>query len=53
MDDFNRNDYANILARYTEKQLVYEYAIVRKEENIIYNKKRALDEEFKKRLEGE
>ncbi len=42
--------YKEILARYTDTQLVYEQAILNEEENTLYNKKKALKEEFKKRL---
>ena len=44
------NKYEEIIARYTDKQLVCEQAIVNEEETILYNKKKALKEEFKKRL---
>lgn len=42
--------YENIIARYTDTQLVYEQAILNEEETTLYNKKKALKEEFKKRL---
>lgn len=44
------NKYEEIIARYTDKQLVCEQAIVNEEETILYNKKKALKDEFKKRL---
>lgn len=44
------NKYEEVIARYTDTQLVYEQAIVNEEETILYNKKKALKEEFKKRL---
>ena len=46
------NKYENIIAQYTDTQLVYEQAIVNKEETTIYSKKKALKEEFDKRLRG-
>lgn len=45
-------DYKEIIARYTYEQLVYETAIVNEEESLIYIKKKALKEEFKRRLRG-
>lgn len=44
------NKYEEVIARYTDTQLVYEQAIVNEEETILYNKKKALKEELKKRL---
>lgn len=46
-------DYKEIIARYNYEQLVYEMAIVNEEENMIYNKKKALKEEIKNRLRSE
>lgn len=46
------NKYEEIIARYTFEQLVYEQAIIDKEEANLYSKKKALKNEFKKRLEG-
>ena len=45
------NKYEEIIARYSFEQLVYEQAILDKEDTILYNKKKALKNEFKKRLE--
>lgn len=45
--------YEDVIARYTEKQLVFEQAILYEEEATLYNKKKLLKEEFKKRLRGE
>ena len=42
--------YEEIIARYTDTQLIYEQAILNEEETTLYNKKKALKEEFKKRL---
>lgn len=42
--------YEAIIARYTDTQLIYEQAILNEEETTLYNKKKALKEEFKKRL---
>lgn len=44
------NKYEQVIARYTDTQLVYEQAILNEEETTLYNKKKALKEEFKKRL---
>lgn len=44
------NKYEEVIARYTDTQLIYEQAIVNEEELIVYNKKRALKEELKRRL---
>lgn len=44
------NRYEDVIARYTDTQLIYEQAILNEEETILYNKKKALKEEFKKRL---
>lgn len=45
------NKYEEIIARYSFEQLVYEQAILDKEDTILYNKRKALKNEFKKRLE--
>lgn len=42
--------YEDIIARFTDTQLIYEQAILNEEETVLYNKKKALKEEFKKRL---
>ena len=47
------NKYEEVIAKYTDTQLVYEQAILNEEETILYNKKKALKEEFKKRVRGE
>lgn len=47
------NEYEEIISRYTDSQLVYEQAILNEEETILYNKKKALKEEFKKRLRSD
>ena len=44
--------YENIIAKYNDYQLICEQAILNEEENILYNKKKALKEELKKRLRG-
>ena len=44
------NKYEEIISRYTDTQLIYEQAIVNEEETIVFNKKKALKEELKKRL---
>lgn len=45
------NKYEEVIARYSFEQLVYEQAIIDKEESILYSKKKALKNEFKRRLE--
>ena len=47
------NKYENIIERYSFEQLVYEQAILNEEETNLYNRKKALKEEFKKRLRSE
>ena len=44
------NKYEDIIAKYSDSQLIYEQAIINEEETILFNKKKALKEEFKKRL---
>ncbi len=44
--------YENIIAKYTDTQLLIEMNIVNEEETIIYNKKKALKEELKRRTGG-
>ena len=43
-------NYEEVIARYTDTQLVYEQAILNEEETIFYNKKKAMKEELKRRL---
>ena len=45
--------YEEIIANYTDSQLVCEQAILNEEETILYNKKKALKEEFKRRLRSD
>ena len=44
--------YENVIAKYSDKQLIIEMNIVNEEETIIYNKKKALREELKRRTGG-
>lgn len=44
------NKYENIIAKYSDSQLIYEQAIINEEETVLYNKKKALKEELKRRL---
>jgi hypothetical protein len=44
------NKYENVIAQLTDYQLVCEQAIINEEETTLFNKKKALKEEFKKRL---
>lgn len=43
--------YENIIARYTEQQLVYERVILLKQFNTIKKQLALLDEEYKRRLD--
>lgn len=43
--------YENIIARYTEQQLVYERVILLKQFNTIKKQLSLLDEEYKRRLD--
>lgn len=45
-----QNKYEEIIARYSDTQLLYEQAILNEEETVLYNKKKALKDEIKKRL---
>ena len=45
------NKYENIIAGYTEEQLVYERVILLKQFNIIKKQLALLDEEYKRRLD--
>lgn len=45
------NKYENIIARYTEQQLVYERVILLKQFNTIKKQLSLLDEEYKRRLD--
>lgn len=44
------NKYENIIAEYSDTQLIYKQAIINEEETVLYNKKKALKEELKRRL---
>ena len=44
------NKYEDVIAQYSDSQLIYEQAIVNEEETTLFNKKKALKEELKKRL---
>ena len=45
------NKYENIIARYTDQQLVYERVILLKQFNTIKKQLALLDEEYKRRLD--
>lgn len=45
------NKYENIIAKYTEQQLVYERVILLKQFNTIKKQLSLLDEEYKRRLD--
>lgn len=44
--------YENIIAKYNDRQLLYEMNIVNNQETAIYNMKKALKQELKKRTGG-
>ena len=44
------NKYENIIAKYSDTQLIYAQAIINEEETVLYNKKKAITEELKRRL---
>lgn len=44
------NKYKNIIAEYSDTQLIYAQAIINEEETVLYNKKKAIKEELKRRL---
>lgn len=44
--------YSEIIKNLTFEQLVYERALLKKQETNLYIQKRELDEEFKRRLEN-
>ena len=45
--------YEDVIAGYTDTQLMYAETILEEEEAVIYKKKRAIKEERKKRLRGD
>ena len=42
--------YEDVIAKYSDTQLIYEQAIINEEETVLYNKKKAIKEELKRRL---
>lgn len=44
------NRYEDVIAKYSDTQLIYEQAIINEEETVLYNKKKAIKEELKRRL---
>lgn len=42
--------YENIIAKYTAEQLIYEASIINKQYKTIYAQKKALEDEFDRRL---
>lgn len=46
----DENKYEEIIAQYTDTQLLYEQAILNEQENTLYSKKKAIKDEMKKRL---
>jgi hypothetical protein len=51
-NEFDKNKYENIIQGYSDKQLICELAILDKQEAILFNKKKSLKEELKRRLEN-
>ena len=51
-NEFDKNKYENVIQGYSDKQLICEMAILEKQEATLYNKKKLLKEEFKRRLEN-
>lgn len=47
------NKYEDVIARYTDTQLIYEQVILNEEKTILYNKEKTLKEEMKKRLRNQ
>lgn len=46
-------DYVEMIQKYTDYQLICEQAILNEEETTLYNKKKALKDEMKRRLRKE
>ena len=44
------NKYEEVIARYTAEQLLCEQLLLSEQETILYNKKKAIKEEIKKRV---
>lgn len=51
-DEFDKRKYENVIAGYTDYQIVCETAIIEKQESILYSKKKALKDEYRRRLEA-
>lgn len=52
LEQFEARKYENIIAKYDDRQLVLEQAILNEEENLLYIRKKAIKEELKRRLRG-
>lgn len=50
-EEFDKRKYENIIEGYSDSQLIFEQAILDKKESNLYSMKKALKEEFRKRLE--
>lgn len=48
-----KSEYSEIIKKFSEKQLIYELAILEKEKQNLYIKEKELKDEFRKRLEEE
>lgn len=46
----DENKYENVISQYSYEQLVCEIAILNEEETVLFNKKKAIKEELKRRL---
>lgn len=50
-EEFDKRKYENVIAGYTDYQIICETAILKKQESILYSKKKALEDEYRRRLE--
>lgn len=44
------NKYENVIKGYTDKQLIYEASIINKQYKTVYAQKKAIEDEFDRRL---
>lgn len=45
--------YENVIARYSDKQLIIEMNLINEQETILFNQKKAIREELKRRSGGQ
>lgn len=50
MSNREENKYENVIKTYTDTQLIYEASIINKQYKTVYAQKKALEEEFDRRL---